>query len=91
MATKDVVRWERLLKALANKRRIAIVRLLKKRKESSVGDVAEAIRLSFKATSKHLRILVAADIVEGEQRSLQIFYRIADDMPPATRTIISLL
>ena len=48
---------ERVLKALANRRRLAMVSFLKKKKEASVGDVAEALRLSVKATSKHLNLM----------------------------------
>jgi len=88
--------FERIMKALANRRRLAILRLLKRgdgRKggEASVGDIAEEIRLSFKATSKHLGILSAADIVDREQRSLQMFYRLSPDLPVPARAVISLL
>ena len=68
---------ERVLKALANKRRLAIVKYLKKEKEAKVGEIAGAIRLSFKATSKHLGILSAADVVEKEQRSLEMWYKLS--------------
>ncbi len=68
---------ERQLKALANRRRLAIVKFLKKEKEATVGDIAETIKLSFKATSKHLGVLAAADIVDKEQRSLQMWYRLS--------------
>lgn len=91
--------FERSMKALANRRRLAILRFLKKGREkekkkgmeASVGDIAEEIRLSFKATSKHLGILSAASIVDREQRSLQMFYRLSSDLPAPARPIISLL
>ena len=67
---------ERLLKALANHRRLAIIKYLKKNKEATVGDIANHIKLSFKATSKHLGVLFMVDIVEKEQRSLQMWYRL---------------
>ncbi len=82
---------ERTLKALANRRRLAILRAIKKRKEASVGSIAETIKLSFKATSRHLASLFSADIVEKEQRSVQMFYRLADDLPEYVRKILSLL
>jgi len=72
---------EKILKAVANKRRIAIVRYLTINKEASVGDIANVIKLSFKATSKHLGVLYAVDIVEKEQRSLQMFYRLSSVHP----------
>lgn len=78
---------EKILKALANKRRLAIVRCLKKKKEATVGDVAEVIKLSFKATSKHLGILAAADIVDKEQRSLQMWYQLSPSMHAVAKYI----
>ena len=80
---------ERIFKAFANRRRVAIVRYLKKEKEASVGDIAEAIRLSLKATSKHLAILTAADVLEREQRSVQMFYRISGECPDIVRTLLT--
>ncbi|MFA6535917.1 MAG: metalloregulator ArsR/SmtB family transcription factor [Candidatus Paceibacterota bacterium] len=72
---------EKILKAVANKRRIAIIKYLALNKEASVSDISTIIKLSFKATSKHLGVLYAADIVEKEQRSLQMFYRLASTHP----------
>jgi DNA-binding transcriptional ArsR family regulator len=60
---------ERVLKALANRRRIAIVRYLKTHKKATVGDIAEDIKLSVKSTSKHLALLAAVDILDREQQS----------------------
>lgn len=82
---------EKILKALANRRRLAILKFLKGNKEASVGEIAHKIDLSFKATSNHLGILSALDIVEKEQRSLQMFYRLSDDQESAVKHIISLL
>ena len=75
-ADRDLSGLERIIKAFANRRRLGIVRHLKKNKEATVGDIADAIKLSFKATSKHLAILSAAGIVEREQRSLQMSSRV---------------
>lgn len=82
---------ERILKALANKRRLAIVRCLKDGRAVSVGEIAEKIGLSFKATSKHLNLLFGADILEREQKSLQMFYRIADQLEEMSAAIIKFL
>ncbi len=70
---------ERKLKALANKRRLDILKAIKQERDNelSVGEIAERIRLSFKATSRHLSILTGADILEKEQRGLQVFYRLS--------------
>ncbi|MFH1162357.1 MAG: metalloregulator ArsR/SmtB family transcription factor [Candidatus Jorgensenbacteria bacterium] len=82
---------ERTLKALANRRRLAIMKYLKEEREASVGKIAGAIRLSFKSTSRHLAVLHAADLVDRDQRDLQVFYRLANTARPAARAIITIL
>lgn len=84
-------RLEKTLKALANRRRLAILKHLKENREASVGDIAGAINLSFKATSKHLGILAAIDIIEREQKSSQMFYRLTQHQEPVSKYVISLL
>ncbi|MEK7186923.1 MAG: metalloregulator ArsR/SmtB family transcription factor [Patescibacteria group bacterium] len=82
---------ERGLKALANRRRLAIIKFLKKQKEANVGRIAEEIRLSFKSTSRHLSVLLAADLVEKNQRSLEVFYSLAGNFSNPIRIIIEYL
>lgn len=67
---------ERTLKALANKRRLTILRYLRRVSRASVGDIAGEIKLSFKATSRHLSILTSADILEKEQEGLVMWHRL---------------
>ena len=86
MNEKDLLK---ILKALANKRRVEILRFLKKRKTASVGNIANTIKLSFTSTSKHLNILYIAGIIEREQRSLQIFYRLSIDLPTTISRLIT--
>lgn len=78
---------ERILKALANRRRLSIVKFLKKKGEKTVGDIAGDIKISFKATSKHLGVLYAVNIVEKEQRSLQVFYKLSSQLHPIAKYI----
>ena len=82
---------ERNFKALANKRRLAILKALKNRRRASVGLIAEDIRLSFKATSKHLNILYAAGIVEKEQESLTVYYNLSNKILEPVRSALTLL
>lgn len=89
--SKDLKPLERTLKALANKRRLAILEFLKKSGEATVGDIAEEIELSFKATSKHLSILLAANIVEREQRRLEMWYSVFTGLSAAAKAIVHLL
>lgn len=81
---------EKIFKALANKRRIFILKYLKLEGSASVGDIASKIRLSFKATSKHLMILLHADIVEKEQVSLTMIYSLSKDNHPIVQKLLEL-
>ena len=82
---------EKVLKALANKRRIAILKFIKKSGRASVGEIADAIRLSFKATSKHLMLLSNTDILEKEQVSLTMYYFLPKNNHPIASKLLSLL
>jgi DNA-binding transcriptional ArsR family regulator len=82
---------EKTLKALANRRRLAIVGHLKTHPEATVGDLASAIKLSFRSTSKHLAVLLAADVVEREQRSLLMFYSLSTDPSRHLRRLLDLV
>lgn len=80
-----------MLKALANRRRLAMLKYLKTHREAPVGEIAEAVKLSFKATSKHLNILAAVNLVDKEQRSLQMWYSLAPVLPAGAKPIVYLL
>lgn len=87
MDTKNI---EKILKALANKRRIGIVKFLGKKGRAIVSDIAKEIKLSFRSTSRHLAILTAADILERNQHGLNAYYNVNYGNKKA-RKIISLL
>ncbi len=82
---------ERVLKALANRRRLAIIRYLSRRKDATVTELADAISLSLTATSKHLSVLKAADIVADEKRSLLVIYSLVSPAHPAVKLTLALL
>ena len=79
---------EKSLKACANRRRLEILKFLKKKGRASVGEISDAIRLSFKSTSRHLVILYAVDIVEKEQKSHQVYYWLSTNQVGVIRNII---
>lgn len=60
---------ERQYKALANRRRLAILKFLMTHRQATVGEIAKEIKLTLKATSKHLRVLASADFVDREQKN----------------------
>ncbi len=82
---------EKQLKVLANRRRLAILKYLKRNREANVSEIAGAIHLSFKSTSRHLNTLAALDIIEREQRSLQMFYYLAVKNSSTIKHILSIL
>ena len=66
--------YEKTLKALANQRRLRIIKYLKIKRSATVSAIAEHLKLSFKSTSKHLAVLFNAGILDKEQKSLSMFY-----------------
>lgn len=82
---------ERTFKAFASKRRLAIIKYLRAEPAASVGEIADAIKLSLKATSKHLSVLTAINILESEQKHKQVYYRIVASPESLTRKLLNLL
>lgn len=82
---------EKILKALANRRRLTIIKYLSKTGAASVGDIADEIKLSFNATSKHLGILRSANIVDKEQVNLTMIYSLIKPVSSILKTTLSIL
>lgn len=66
----------KVFKAVSNERRFLILKHLFSAKELTVGQVSEAISLSFKSTSRHLAVLLNAKLVRVRQVDLNRFYSI---------------
>ncbi|HEY4526907.1 MAG TPA: metalloregulator ArsR/SmtB family transcription factor [Candidatus Paceibacterota bacterium] len=81
-----IVELERVLKALANRRRLMIIKFLLSKKSASVGDIADHIKLSIAATSRHLRQLANADILKTDQLNTTVNYSLV-----TPRELISVL
>lgn len=88
---KDIKHLEKILKVFANSRRLFIVKLLLRKKEMSVGQVAKALKLSFKATSKHLVALSNIDILDKRQEGLSVYYRINSSANKTLKALLSLV
>ena len=58
-----MMRLLKFFRALNNSRRLKIIRLLLDT-TLSVSEISERINLSFKSTSKHLRLLENVDLIE---------------------------
>ena len=75
-------------KALSNERRLHIIRLLLKHKKLSVGDIADKINLSFRSTSRHLKVLESTNFVSWKQTGLNVYYSISSE---ALKEILDLI
>lgn len=78
------------LKAIANERRLKILVLLTRGKAWTVGNIAEALKLSFRSTSRHLQVLKYAGLIADEQSGPFVYYRL-DRHHPIFRCIAHLL
>lgn len=61
-------------KALGNERRLKIVKELLRCKRLTVGEISDKIRLSFRSTSKHLKVLEAVGFVGWKKIGSNIYY-----------------
>ena len=82
---------EKKYKALANRRRLEIIHYLTKESKANVGQIAEQIKLSFNATSKHLNVLKNNEFIESEQVGLEQYYFITDKNDTFVKHILSVL
>lgn len=71
----------KILKSLANPRRLQILLYLRKYKTMNVSAMAEKLDLSFRSTSKHLLNLENAGLIERKQQSSQVFYSVSSGIP----------
>ena len=83
--------FEKILKALANHRRLQALKFIKTNKQASVTNISEHLHLSFKSTSKHLAVLLGANIVEKEQKDLTMLYSIAVPLSKMAKNVIDLI
>lgn len=79
---------EAVLKALANRRRLRMLLMLRHRWELHVSGLADESRLPLKMVSRNLRLLEQAGIVLSEVRQGRVGYRLSPNAPPLGRLII---
>jgi len=86
-----LIKLSQELKIVADINRLTILRFLKLRKTASVGEIADNLKISFKATSKHLLFLVKRGVLKRQSDGPFVLYRLSSDLPKSVQTIISLL
>ncbi len=82
---------EAVLKALANRRRLRMVLMLRHRRELHVSGLADESRLPLKTVSRNLRLLERAGIVLSEVRHGRVFYTLNPDAPSLGTAVIGAL
>jgi ArsR family transcriptional regulator len=79
----------RLLKALADPTRLAMVWCLRRAAAPvCICDFTATFDLGQPTISHHMGKLKAAGLVESEKRGLWVYYRLRQDLPPATVRLI---
>lgn len=73
----------RVLKALANERRLKILKILFEKGPLPVGDISSAINLSFRSTSRHLLLMEKVNLLTRKQVKTSVFYDVAKPDPAA--------
>ncbi|MBI3115267.1 MAG: winged helix-turn-helix transcriptional regulator [Candidatus Kerfeldbacteria bacterium] len=65
---------EQIFKALANRRRLALLAHLRRVPDASVVELSDVLHLSFRSTSKHLHVLRSAGLLDAERRGREMRY-----------------
>jgi len=73
---KDYRRLERIIKGVANHRRIQILELLEKTPELSLQEISETLNINFKTASEHLRRLAIAGLVRKRSQGASVRHKL---------------
>ena len=57
----------------------------------NVGNIAESLSISFKATSNHLAMLKNLDVLESQGVAGHVFYSINSQMPKDFQKVVNLM
>lgn len=85
----DISILEKQLKALANRRRLFIVKFLTESPAASVGEIADCLDLSIRSTSHHLAVLRTANVLETKKSGSLVYYLINPELSKLVRTVVS--
>lgn len=86
--TDHSARVARLLRAMANARRLQALYLLSEEGELSVGAIAVRLSLSHSALSQHLAVMRDDGLVARRRVGTTVFYRIADERVDAVLALM---
>lgn len=80
---------EEILKMLSEEHKLKILSFLKVKNEKSVGQIADYLGISFKATSKHLLHLSKRGILKRRYDGPFVLYKISGNLPKPAHVVIS--
>ena len=70
-----------IFRTLANINRLKIINMLSGNSKMNVGDIAQALRISLKATSNHLAMLKNLDVLESLGSNGHVYYSLSKNIP----------
>ncbi len=83
-------RWITIFKTLGNINRIKIIRILFNGKSMTVTKISEELKISLKATSRHLIIMQNLDILESEGKDGFVHYSLSKDIPEDFKKVLKI-
>ncbi len=88
--TKRLNVWSTVFKGLGNSNRLRILEILSKRKEISVTELTELLRISFKNTSRNLGILCNLGLIESIGKKGKVYYSMSADLDADIKALLAL-
>lgn len=79
---------ERVLKALASRRRLVMLAYLRGVPEATIGEIAYELHFSYKATAWNIRKLLLANLLDGDRRGPFVYYRLPHQAAIFLRTVL---
>lgn len=81
----------KILKALADETRLQIMALVLKEGELCVCDFEEVLGISQSKSSRHLRYLLHAGILDDRREGVWVYYRVASKLSHEHRAVLKML
>ncbi len=83
--------FEKIFRSLANRRRLEIVKLLMSKKELTVQEIAQEIKIALYSASRHMIQLRNSDFLDRRREGKYNFYHIDDGGRGFVKEILKLL
>lgn len=91
MLEESFIQYEKEMRALANRRRLKIIFMLRREKHLCVIGIAEKLGVSFRTASKHARILFNVGFLTRSQVNNEMQYSIASKLSNRLEDIVKYL